>query len=182
MKSNNAINKSAHFCPLNIKLREIHDLKQYINNSHLPDDVKRHMMTECDEQMNQAWRWHYDGKKGYEIFTTHPMRAITRLLKKHYGMTTINVHEYNGKVENIHAANNTMLMLIVPPHDNMKKWLVRVAPRCTFDRWSNSTVVEKELDTQRCVVDWLQMNKTYVIERLFESLSREVEEEMTYRG
>ena len=182
MKSNNAINKSAHCCPLNIKLREIHDLKQYINNSHLPDDVKRHMMTECDEQMNQAWRWHYEGKNGYEIFNQHPMRAITRMLRKQYGMTDIDVCEINGKVQTIHAANSTMVILIVPPHDHMKKWLVRVAPRCTFDRWANSTVIEREFDTQRCVVDWLRISKMFVVEKLFDSLSEEVSEMQTEFG
>ena len=176
MKSNNAINKSAHFCPLNIKLREIHDLKQYINNSRLPDDVKHHMMTECDSQMNQAWRWHYEGKKGYEIFNPHPMREITRILKKRYGMTHIDVCEINGKVQNIHATNNTMVMLVVPPHDKMKNWLIRVAPICTFDRWANSTVIEKELDNQKSVINWLALNKEQIVEKLFSALSEEVVE------
>ena len=182
MKSNSALNKTAPNSPLSIKLREIHDIKQSINNSHMPEGVKKAMMATCDSQMNQDWRWHYEGKVGYEITNPHPMRAITRTLKKQYGMTTINVHECDGKVENIHAANRTMVMLIVPPHDNMKKWLLRVAPFCTFDRWANSTVIENELDTQRCVVDWLQMNRTQVVEKLFESLSREVAEEMEYKS
>ena len=95
MKSNNAINKYAHHSPLNIKLREIHDLKQQINNSSLPENVKRRMMTECDAQKNQAWRNHYAGVVGYEIPNTHPMRTITRLLKKHYGMSPLAYRKIN---------------------------------------------------------------------------------------
>ena len=180
MKSNNAINKSAHYSPLNIKLREIHDLKQRVNNSHLPCKTKKAMMKELDREHNQAWRNHYTGVDGYEIIAPHPMRSITSILRKKYGMTTINVHEYNGKVENIHAANKTMVMLIVTPHDQMKKWLVRVAPCCTFDRWANSTVIEKEMDNQESVVTWLALSKEQILEKLFESLSREVSEMEEY--
>ena len=182
MKSNNAINKSAHHSPLNIKLREIHDLKQYINNSRLPDETKQLMMKELDRERNKAWRNHHADVKGFEITNPHPMRVITRMMRKQYGMTHIDVCEIDGKVQNIHAANNTMVMLVVPPHDHMKKWLVRVAPSCTFDRWSNSTVIEKEFDTQSCVVDWLRIGKMHVVEKLFDSLSEEISEMQTEWG
>ena len=178
MKSNKAINKSAHFSPLNIKLREIHDLKQYINNSRLPEDVKRKMMSECDSQMNQAWRWHHEGKKGYEVFNPHPVRDITRILKKKYGMKYIDVSEHEGKVENIHAENNELVLLVVPPHDHMKTWMVRAAPRCTFDRWANSTVIEEYLETQKDVVNWLALSKADIVEKVLKSLSEEVVEMM----
>ena len=172
----NKISHGARFSPLAIKLGELRDLKKYINNSHMSENAKRRLMGEIDCERNQAWRDHYAGIKGYEIFEPHPMRAVTRAMKKKYGMTAIHVQEYDGKVENVHAQNDTMVMLVVPPHDRMKKWLLRVGPAATFDRWANSTSIEREFDNKGCLVDYLLLNKAEIIEKVLASLSKDVEE------
>ena len=61
------LNKFYPMSPLNLKLREVYDIKQKINNSQMSDDAKTIIMKECDRQINQFWRWSYENKPGYEI-------------------------------------------------------------------------------------------------------------------
>jgi hypothetical protein len=172
MKSNNALNKVAHNSPLNVKLREIHDVKQSVNNSHLPDEVKKEIMKRCDQYTNMYWRWHYEGKEGYEIIQRDARNKIARVFAKHYGLVI------NVRPEHIYATDEFINAMVVSPHEGNKyRWLLRIAPMATFDRWANSTVIEKDFGSVDEVVNYLDKNQTGIYQHLFEALSREVVEE-----
>lgn len=174
--SKHKIGHNEKFSPLAIKLREISAIKQAINNSHLHPNTKFAMMKEMDCQYNQAWRNHYNNVIGYEIVAPHPMRTITRVMKKLYDMSDVYVKEVNGKIEYVQGQNDHIIMLVVLPHDNMKKWMLRVAPRVTFDRWANSTVIETFFDRQDILCNYIENNKAEIIEKMFVSLSKEIDE------
>jgi hypothetical protein len=176
MKSNSAINKVAPNSPLNIKLREIHDIKQAINNSHMPEDIKKAMMSTCDSQMNQAWRWHYARRPGYEIIIPRPSNKIKAIMSKTYGL---DVWENDG---HIYGQDESMIMMVVAPHDRMVDWMLRVSNITTFDRWANSTVVEQFFASPKDAVTYLSENVTHIYKQLLNSLSREVEEEREASG
>lgn len=137
----------------------------------MPESTKQAMMKDCDREANQAWRNHYAGVAGYELVAPRPMAPINTILRKEYGVTTVSVNN-----ERMHAESDSMVFLVVAPHDDMKNWLLRIAPRSTFDRWANSTVIERCLDNVECIVNWLRNEKMFVFVKVLNSLSREVEE------
>jgi hypothetical protein len=158
--------------PLYAKLRSIYALKKQINNAKLPLTVKKTMMNQCDCEINQAWRNHYAGIAGYELTPPRPiMKNINTVLRKEY-----NVDDIHMSTERLECTNASMIFLVMPPHDNMKKWLLRIAPRCTFDRWANSTVIEQEFDNVDCIVGFLQNAKMLIFNKILNSLSNEVVE------
>lgn len=62
------LNKNYPTCPLNRKLRAIYHVKQQINNCKgLSDDMKKHMMRHCEQEINKCWRKHDAGVPGYEF-------------------------------------------------------------------------------------------------------------------
>jgi hypothetical protein len=165
-------NKTLPNCPLQKKLQSIHDAKQAINNSKMSETAKRSMMAECDREWNKAWRYHYEGKKGYEIVQSDPRKCIGRVLKHTYGLKV----EY--RPEHIYAKSNTINLMVVSPHKGTDyKWLLRVAPMANFDRWSNSKVIESTFDSITLLYTYLTCAYQEICQRLFESLSREVKEE-----
>ena len=175
MKSNNALNKIAPNCPLNLKLREIHDVKQSVNNSQLPEEVKKEMMKRCDQYTNLYWRWHYEGRPGYEIIKRDTRNKIARVFAKNYGLGV------TMQPEHIYATDEFINAMVVSPHEGNKyRWLLRVAPMVTFDRWANSTVIEKDFGSVDEVVDYLEKNQLTIYQHLFEALSREVVEEREF--
>ena len=173
MKSNNALNKVAPNCPLNIKLREIHDIKQAVNNSHMSDIIKKEIMGRCDSEMNQAWRWHYEGKPGYEIINQDRRARIKRVLRVKY---RLNVDA--SKESYLYAADDMINLMVVSPHEGThNKWMLRIGPMATFDRWSNSTSIERFFDYPEHVAVYLEEHADYVYKKVLENLSREIKEE-----
>jgi hypothetical protein len=176
MKSNNALNKVAHNSPLNMKLREIHAIKQAINNSHMSEDVKKAMMSVCDSQRNQAWRWHYDGKPGYEIVNRDCRSKIKKVLKTDYRLEVDATSE-----SHLHATNEFINLMVVTPHGGTHgKWMLRVGAMATFDRWANSTALERFFDKPEHVAIYLEQHRDYVYKKVLEKLSREVIEEREF--
>ena len=173
MKSNNALNKVAPNCPLNMKLREIHDVKQSVNNSHMSDIIKKEIMRRCDSEMNQAWRWHYEGRPGYEIINQDRRAKIVHVLKSKYHLN-VDI----SKESHLYATNDMINLMVVAPHEGTQnKWMLRVGPMVTFDRWANSTSIERFFDRPAHVAAYLEEQMDYVYKRLFESLSNEIKEE-----
>jgi cation transport regulator ChaB len=168
MKSNSALNKIAPGCPLNVKLREIHDIKQAINNSHMPEDVKKVMMSTCDSQTNQAWRWHYAGKAGYEIIHQDRRTRIKRILKTNYRLN-VEVSE-----SHLYGTNEFINLMVVAPHEgNNNKWMLRVGAMATFDRWANSTSIERFFDCPEHVAVYLEEHADYIYKKVLESISQD---------
>ena len=166
MKYSNNVSRNS---PLYSKLRGIYELKKHINNSTMPEHAKQAMMKDCDREANQAWRNHYAGVAGYELVTPRPMAPINTILRKEYGVKTASIND-----ERLHAESDSMVFLVVAPHDEMKKWLLRIAPRSTFDRWANSVVIERQFDNVASIANWLKMEKMFVFMKVLNSLSNEV--------
>lgn len=169
MKSNSALNKVAPNSPLNIKLREIHGIKQAINNSHMPEDVKKAMMSVCDSQMNQAWRWHYEGKPGYEIVNQDRRTRIKRILKTNYRLKVDATSE-----SHLYATSDVINLMVVSPHEGTKnKWMLRVGAMATFDRWANSTSIEKFFDCPEQIAIYLEEEMCSIYKKVLASLSQD---------
>lgn len=169
MKSNTALNKVAPNSPLNVKLREIHDIKQAVNNSHMSDMIKKEIMGRCDSEMNQAWRWHYEGKPGYEIINQDRRTRIKRVLKVQYNLKVDVTSE-----SHLYATNEFVNLMVVSPHEGTRnKWMLRVGAMATFDRWANSTALERFFDEPEHVAIYLEEHMDYVYKRVLESLTQD---------
>jgi hypothetical protein len=172
MKSNNALNKVAPNSPLNVKLREIHDVKQSVNNSHLPDEVKKEIMKRCDQYTNMYWRWHYEGRPGYEIINQDRRARIKRILKTNYRLKVDVSSE-----SHLYATNDIINLMIVSPHKGTNnKWMLRVGAMPTFDRWANSTALERFFDCPEHVAVYLEEHADYIYKKALESLALDVQD------
>lgn len=61
------LNRNAKYSELNQKIRPLYDLKQTINNSKMPEGLKKQAMKWCDQEINKFWRWCYERRKGYSV-------------------------------------------------------------------------------------------------------------------
>lgn len=89
--------------------------------------------------------------------------------------------KYNYEVDEyettLQAKTDTILFLVVKPHSGTNgKWILRVAALASFDRWANSTAVEKFFDTELELRNYLENNQLYIFKDLLRSLSEEYEE------
>lgn len=167
MKSNSAINKVAPNSPLNVKLREIHDIKQAVNNSHMPEGIKRKIMARCDQCVNLAWRRHYRGECGYEIINRDRRVKIKKVLKVNYRLKVDASEE-----SHLYATNEFINLMVVSPHEGTNnKWMLRVGAMATFDRWANSTALERFFDKPEHVAMYLEEHADYVYKKVLESLT-----------
>lgn len=63
--------------------------------------------------------------------------------------------------------------LIVEPHDHLDKWMLRVAPRVSFDRWGNSAVIEEFFNNETEILNYLKENQLHIYKELFFVLSND---------
>lgn len=92
-----------------------------------------------------------------------------------------NWFEENGyevdKYETLQAKTDTVLFLVVEPHSGTNgRWMLRVAALASFDRWANSTVVEKFFDTETDLCNYLENNQFDIYKNVLKRLSEEYEE------
>lgn len=79
---------------------------------------------------------------------------------------------------NLEARTDTVLFMIVEPHSGTNnKWMLRVAPISSFDRWANSTAVEEFFDTDIEVCNYLYEHQLDIYKSLLERLSDDYDEE-----
>lgn len=84
------------------------------------------------------------------------------------------INEYEGHFE---ARTNLAFFLIVEPHSGTNnKWMLRVAPISSFDRWANSTAVEEFFLTDIEVCNYLHEHQLDIYKSLLECLSNDYEE------
>lgn len=87
---------------------------------------------------------------------------------------TYEINEYEGHFE---AKTNIAFFLIVEPHSGTNnKWMLRIAPISSFDRWANSTAVEEFFLTDIEVCNYLHEHQLDIYKNLLESLSNDYEE------
>lgn len=85
-----------------------------------------------------------------------------------------NIDEYEGHLE---ARTNTALFMVVEPHEGTNnRWMLRVAPIGSFDRWANSTAVEEffDNDTELCI--YLTEHQLDIYKSMLSRLSEDYEE------
>lgn len=93
--------------------------------------------------------------------------AVSKLLKMCTG-------EIDSKNNVLYANNTYVNVLVVGPHDgNDNSWLVRLAPKVSFDRWANSGHIEKHFASEQEVIDYLTKSKIDIYQELFEIVSAE---------
>ena len=82
--------------------------------------------------------------------------------------------EFDGYLE---AKTDTVLYLIVSPHSGTdNKWMLRVSTISAFDRWANSTAIEKFFETDIEPCNYLDEHKLDIYKDLIKYLSGEYEE------
>jgi hypothetical protein len=142
----------------------------------MSENIKQRLMADCTRQINQAWRWHYEGRPGYEIKIQDRRAVIKRVLQRKYHLRVDASSE-----SHLYATNNVINLMVVSPHEGTNnKWMLRVGPMVTFDRWANSTSIERFFDCPAHVAIYLEDRMDYIYQCLFESLSREIKEEREF--
>lgn len=66
-----------------------------------------------------------------------------------------------------------IVFLVVEPHDNINNWLLRIAPRASFDRWGNSAVIEEFFINETELLNYLKSNQLHIYKELFLVLSND---------
>lgn len=98
------------------------------------------------------------------------MRTIQEAMSKLLKMCT---GEVDSKNNILYAYSAYVNALVVGPHDDIDTWLVRIAPKVSFDRWANSGCIEKRFALKQEVVDYLKNSKLDIYQELFEIVSGE---------
>lgn len=84
------------------------------------------------------------------------------------------IYEYDGHLE---AKTETAFFMVVEPHEgNKNKWLLRVAPISSFDRWANSTTVEEFFNTDIELCNYLYEHQLDIYKALLKDLSEDYDE------
>ena len=99
------------------------------------------------------------------------MENIKRWFENDY--ENYDITEYDGHLE---ARTNTVLYMIVKPHSGTdNRWMLRVTTISAFDRWANSTAIEKFFDTDIELCNYLYDHQLDIYKNLLEYLSLEYE-------
>lgn len=88
---------------------------------------------------------------------------------------------FNLQVEyennNFYAKNDTIIALVVSPHEGTdNKWMLRMTPRASFDRWANSRQIEEFFDTAERLNQYLAKNRLNIYKTLLTQLSEDYKE------
>jgi hypothetical protein len=77
----------------------------------------------------------------------------------------------------LYGNNNLITALVVTPHEgNEQKWVLRLSPLVSFDRWANSMCIEEHFDFAGDIYNYLDQCETDIYVRLFETLSQDFKE------
>lgn len=88
-----------------------------------------------------------------------------------------NGYEVDEYETTLQAKTDTILFMIVEPHSGTNgKWMLRAAALASFDRWANSTAVEKIFSTEIGLCNYLENNQFDIYKGVLRSLSDEYEE------
>lgn len=84
------------------------------------------------------------------------------------------ISEGNGFLD---ARTDIAHYLIVEPHSGTNnRWMLRITTRAAFDRWANSTGIEKFFTTETELCEFLQAAQLDIYKELLRYLSKEYEE------
>lgn len=97
---------------------------------------------------------------------------LKNTLVEQYGLNITSEYD-DHKTYQIEAENKLIVAFISSPFDKILKWQVRFSTVATFDRWSNSSAVWKEFDTEAEVINYLKEMMFEIYENLLKYLSKE---------
>lgn len=84
------------------------------------------------------------------------------------------IYEYEGHLE---AKTETAFFMVVEPHEGTRnRWMLRVAPISSFDRWANSVTIQEFFNTDIELCDYLAEHQLNIYKSLLKSLSEDYEE------
>lgn len=92
---------------------------------------------------------------------------------KKYIMNNYDCDDVNEKDIRLIVQSEDIAFLIVEPHDNLNNWLLRIAPRASFDRWGNSAAIEKFFINETELLNYLKSNQLHIYKELFLVLSND---------
>lgn len=92
---------------------------------------------------------------------------------KGYLMEAYDCDDFNKKDISLIVQSEYIAFLIVEPHDHLDKWMLRVAPRVSFDRWGNSAVIEEFFNNETEILNYLKENQLHIYKELFFMLSND---------
>lgn len=106
------------------------------------------------------------------------LKLIQHVLMGFYNIETELVSSLiNPTNARLFGSSDYIRVLVVAPHEgNDHKWLLRMSPAVSFDRWANSTSVEERFKSSEDLKSYLIVCKYKLYQQLFETLSGEYEE------
>lgn len=97
---------------------------------------------------------------------------LKNVLVEQYGLNITDEYDKYGTYQ-IYAENKLITTFISSPFDKILKWQVRFSTVAAFDRWSNSSGVWEEFDTEAEAIDYLKEMRFDIYENLLKYLSNE---------
>lgn len=90
---------------------------------------------------------------------------------KKYLMNNYDCDDVNEEDISLIVQSEDIAFLIVEPHDDMDKFMLRIATRASFDRWGNSAVIQAYFNNETALLNYLENNQLDIYKALFSSLS-----------
>ena len=100
---------------------------------------------------------------------------LKKVLVKQYGLNITSEYD-DHETYQIEAENKLIITFISSPFDKILKWQVRFSTVAAFDRWSSSSAVWKEFDTEADVINYLKEEMFEIYIKLLKYLSDEYRE------
>ena len=88
-------------------------------------------------------------------------------------MEAYDCDDFNKKDISLIVQSEDIAFLIIEPHGHLDKWMLRVAPRASFDRWGNSAVIEEFFNNETEILNYLKENQLHIYKELFFVLSND---------
>lgn len=92
---------------------------------------------------------------------------------KKYLMDNYDCDDVDEEDTRLIIQSEDIIFLVVEPHDNINNWLLRIAPRASFDRWGNSAVIEEFFINETELLNYLKSNQLHIYKELFLVLSND---------
>lgn len=164
---------------INQELDKISGLDGIVADKIVELEIKvKEMVSDILENHSEANIFNYDGDVVLKEYCDEHLNDFSdqgniKLVKKWFEDNGYEVDLYSPVL----SKSDTVLFQVVEPHrETNEKWLLRVAALASFDRWANSTAVEKFFDTETDLCDYLERNQVDIYKAVLENLSEEYEE------
>lgn len=92
---------------------------------------------------------------------------------KKYLMNNYDCDDFDEEDTRLIVQSEDIVFLVVEPHDNINNWLLRIAPRASFDRWGNSAAIEEFFINETELLNYLKSNQLHIYKELFLVLSND---------